>query len=84
MRIASCLKSGSKTRAEISGELKSIPIASVYRKIKKLEKFGIIRKATPATPSNKKYKKRHNDLYELVSEKFVLPTDQDRTILMAI
>ena len=46
IRIASCLLSRPKTRTEINTELRDIPIASVYRKIDKLERCEIIRKVT--------------------------------------
>ena len=70
IRIASCLSSRPKTRTEISAELRDIPIASVYRKIDKLERCEIIRKVT--TPStNKRIRKRQNDLYEIIPKNSV-------------
>ena len=68
MTILLHLSGNPKTSAEIEKELKEIPKASLYRKIKKLEKFELIRKVTP--PHRKP--KANNVLYEVTSRKFAM------------
>ena len=53
-----------KTRSELMIELKEIPLASLYRKINKLEKFGLIRSTI--------YKKEKRTMYESITQNFVI------------
>ena len=57
-----------KTRSEILEELHEIPKVSIYRKIGKLEKFGLIRKII--LPHKKR--KKNNAVYESTDRRFVI------------
>ena len=73
------LSGNPKTRTEIVAELREIPKASIYRKIKEMEKFGLIRQVIP---SHKK-RKRNNVTYENTSRNFVI-TDRGKSFHMII
>ncbi len=73
------LSGSPKTRSELIAELKEIPSMSLYRKMDKLEEFGLIRKIMP--PHKKM--KRNNIMYESTSRNFVV-RDRGRVIRMAI
>ncbi len=62
------LSGNPKTRSEMAAELREIPIMSIYRKIKEMERFGLVR---PIIPSHKK-RKRNNVTYENTSRNFVI------------
>ena len=68
-----------KTRSEIVTELREIPKMSIYRKISKMEKFGLIKQNTPLH----KKKKRNNVLYEITVRNFVI-RDRGKTFHMTI
>ena len=68
MTILLCMSKNSKTSAEMAAELQEIPKATLYRKIKKLEKSELIRKVTPT----RRKPRANNAVYEITSRKFAM------------
>ena len=60
-------------------ELREIPKMSLYKKIKEMEKFGLVRQIIP---SHKK-RKRNNIVYENTSRNFVI-RNKGKTIHITI
>ena len=69
IKILLHLSGNPKTRSEMRTELREIPSMSLYRKIIKLEEFGLIRQIQSS--ANKK-RKRNNAMYEITSRNFVI------------
>ena len=74
------LSGNPKTRSEIVTELQEIPIGSIYRKIIKLEKYGLIK---PIILLRHKRRKRNNIVYETASRNFVI-SDRGKSFRMSI